>query len=43
MNDVADGLDRQIDIIDEKTDSLRRGELSDCDREKGMDVGSKIV
>jgi hypothetical protein len=43
MNDVADGLDRQIDIIDEKTDSLRRGELSDCDREKGMDVGSKTV
>jgi hypothetical protein len=39
MNAVADGLDRQLAIIDEKTASLRRGELSDCDREKGMDVG----
>jgi len=39
MNAVADGIDRQLAIIDEKTASLRRGELSDCDREKGMDVG----
>ena len=43
MNAVADGIDRQLAIIDEKTASLRRGELSDCDREKGMDVGTKTV
>jgi hypothetical protein len=36
INAVADGLDRQLAIIDEKTASLRRGELSECDREKGL-------
>jgi hypothetical protein len=36
INAVADGLDRQLAIIDEKTASLRRGELSECDRQKGL-------